>query len=193
MKNVYINIPNSRVRPTNTDELRDIVHDTIKRDGISCDLNFIDTSLITDMSWLFTWTGFRGDISKWNTSNVTSMAHMFAYSSTQFTPVSVEEAVPDSDSSYVFNCDLSDWDVSKVKNMFYMFADSNFDGDISSWNVAGVTNMTGIFRGAIKFNQRVWEWDRWISNHRFIPPCFIDSGVWETLKEWGMESSFKRK
>ena len=44
-------------------------------------LNMIDTSKITDMSYLFsTVTGlekFNGNISKWNTSNVKNMSNMF--------------------------------------------------------------------------------------------------------------------
>lgn len=36
----------------------------------SADLNFIDTSLIKDMSRLFKNSEFNGDISKWDVSNV---------------------------------------------------------------------------------------------------------------------------
>ena len=41
------------VQPKNKEELMEIIEDTIKKEGNRCDLNFIDTSLITDMSGLF--------------------------------------------------------------------------------------------------------------------------------------------
>ena len=43
------------------------------------DLSKLDTSEITDMSNLFKWSKFNGDISNWDVSNVTSMNGMFAY------------------------------------------------------------------------------------------------------------------
>ena len=74
-------------------ELRDLIRIVIKEDGYDCNLNFIDTSNITDMSKLFKpekgndnklkeediiFTKFNGDISKWDVSNVENMSLMFA-------------------------------------------------------------------------------------------------------------------
>ena len=39
--------------PKTKDELKDIIYQRIKSDGNECDLNDIDTSNITDMSFLF--------------------------------------------------------------------------------------------------------------------------------------------
>ena len=41
------------VRPKSKKELKKIILDTIKNEGYECNLNFIDTSRITDMSRLF--------------------------------------------------------------------------------------------------------------------------------------------
>ena len=41
------------VQPKNKVELKKIIEDTIKEQGFNCDLNFIDTSLIKDMSDMF--------------------------------------------------------------------------------------------------------------------------------------------
>ena len=66
--------------PKTKDELEDIIKQRIKSEGNECDLNDIDTSNITDMSYLFAGIKFNGDISKWNVSNVENMIYMFANS-----------------------------------------------------------------------------------------------------------------
>jgi len=45
--------------------------------GFNCDLNWIDTSKVTNMDSLFMGSEFNGDISMWNVSNVTNMDRMF--------------------------------------------------------------------------------------------------------------------
>ena len=50
------------VQPKTKDELKKIIVDTIKEQGNNCDLNFINTSKITDMSKLFFSSEFNGDI-----------------------------------------------------------------------------------------------------------------------------------
>lgn len=78
MKFKYIlNEADQTVQPKNKKELEKIINDTIREKGPNCDLNFIDTSLITDMSRLFKSSKFNGDISKWDTSHVTNMSEMF--------------------------------------------------------------------------------------------------------------------
>ena len=43
------------------------------------DLNDIDVSAIIDMSGLFSWTDFNGDISNWDVSKVKYKIDMFDY------------------------------------------------------------------------------------------------------------------
>ena len=50
------------VQAKNKYELMYIINKTIKEQGNNCDLNFIDTSKITDMSALFADSKFKGDI-----------------------------------------------------------------------------------------------------------------------------------
>ena len=89
-------------QPKTRSEFIDIIDDRISKDGPNCDLNDIDTSLITDMSNLFAYSNFTGDISKWDVFNVDDMGAMFYGAK--------------------FNQDISNWDVSNVKDMEYMFA-----------------------------------------------------------------------
>lgn len=58
------------VKPKTKKELQNIIQNTIDKEGPDCDLNFINTSEITDMSRLFLRSCFNGDISKWNVSKV---------------------------------------------------------------------------------------------------------------------------
>ena len=128
----------TNVQPKTKKELKQIVEDTIREKGSECDLNFIDTSLITDMRYMFRNSRFNGNISKWDVSNVKDMNCMFAYSK--------------------FNGDISDWDVSNVENMSWMFYNSNFNSDISKWNVSNVKNMAGMFMNS-KFNGDISKWN----------------------------------
>ena len=70
MKNLneYITLNESgeyNLRPTNGDELKELIEQRIKEQGPKCDLNDIDVSGVEDMSGLFMNSTFNGDISKW--------------------------------------------------------------------------------------------------------------------------------
>jgi surface protein len=110
------------------DHLKKLIAQEMKQHGNECDLNHIDTSHITTMSYLFDGSNFNGDISRWDVSEVENMKYMFF--------------------NATFNSDLSEWNVSKVKDMNCMFYNSKFNGDISQWDVSNVNNMDGLFYGA---------------------------------------------
>ena len=102
--------------PKTKEELKKLVNNLIKERGNEADLNDIDTSEITDMSYMFTYSKFNGDISNWDVSKVKNMGYMFW------------------DSSFTGkNGDLSNWDVSNVKNMSYMFNCSPLEKNPPKW------------------------------------------------------------
>ena len=102
--------------PKTKDELKKLVNNLIKERGNEADLNDIDTSEITDMSHMFTYSKFNGDISKWDVSNVKDMGYMFW------------------DSSFTAkNGDISNWDVSNVKNMRRMLTWSPLEKNPPKW------------------------------------------------------------
>ncbi|CAM3441453.1 BspA family leucine-rich repeat surface protein [Helicobacter labetoulli] len=109
------------------------------------ELSDIDTSLITDMSKLFLYSGYKNrdfkGIETWDVSNVTDMSFMF-------------------DCAEHFNADISKWDVSKVKDMESMFCGAkSFNQNISSWDVKNVVNFNKMFFRARSFNQNLSSWD----------------------------------
>ena len=134
----------AKVRPTTRDKLRSIIEQELKRQGPDADLNFIDTSEIDDMPFLFYHTKARNiKIDEWNVSNVTNMANMF-------------------DGCKDFNCDLSDWNVSNVKTMSSMFFGcSEFKSNLSKWEtrVSNVRNMTYMFGRCKKFKSDLSNWN----------------------------------
>ena len=118
---------NYKYFPETKEELQDIIKQRIEQEGNEVDLNDIDVSNITDMSYLFIGTDFNGDISKWDVYNVTNMASMFLNCKS-------------------FNKDISKWDVSKVTNMNSMFERcESFNQNISNWDVQNVKYHNRIF------------------------------------------------
>lgn len=92
-----------RLQPKTKNELKQLIEQQLKEQGPDADLNFIDTSLITDMSELFWLTTIRNiKIDQWNTRNVTNMQTMFYM-------------------CHNFDCNISKWDVSNVTNYYCMF------------------------------------------------------------------------
>ena len=114
-------------QPKDKKELESIIQNRISKEGPDCDLNDIDTSNITDMSFLFYKSKFNGDIFRWNVSNVRDMYCMFIGSK--------------------FNKDISKWDVHNVENMACMFEYSKFNQDISNWNINEDCDTIHIFDG----------------------------------------------
>jgi len=72
---------------------------------------------------------FNGDISTWDTSNVSDMRVMFWGASS-------------------FNQDIGSWDTSNVTNMTSMFSGaSSFNQDIGAWDIGNVAAMDSMFEG----------------------------------------------
>ena len=149
------------------DDLPKLVWIFVDIAGNNCDLNCIDVSRITNMSFLFKIYAkhFNGDISKWDVSNVTNMQAMFS----------------DTD----FNGDISKWDVSNVTNMHCMFTDSKFNGNISGWNVGKVRRIEWMFKDT-PFNRNLDNWNMDISKMSYEDKyqVFIGSPLENNPPKW---------
>ena len=125
-------------------------------------LNCIDTSKITDMSYLFSYIIVLSEneqiyLDNWDVSNVKNMESMFR-------------------NCYYINPDLSNWDVSNVKNMTAMFYNcKNFTGEgIKNWNVSNVESMDYMFSYCESFTGN--ELENW--NVSIPSPCTQVCFVW---------------
>ena len=169
-KNKYSLFPETR------DELVEMIKEEIKQNGNECDLNHIDTSKITDMSFLFSGdydlsfglNEFNGDISCWNVSNVEDMHYMFENSD--------------------FNQDINNWDVSNVINMECMFSKSKFNQPLDNWNVSNVKNMFWMFSRS-NFNQPLKYWD--VSNVKDMECMFKNSNFNQDISNWKINDNCK--
>lgn len=153
------NMRKEKIQPKTKNELEDIINSEILENGIYCDLNHIDTSLITDMGSLFRDSRFNGNISQWDTSNVKFMYSMFNNSDfngdiSKWNTSKVEE-MQRMFQNAEFNQDISNWDVSNVKEMFCIFDNSNFEQDVSNWTPYKINNITQIFEKE-KENKPYW-------------------------------------
>ena len=127
--------------PKNKKELISNIKELIGK-GVT-DLNCIDTSKITDMSYLFDreLSKIKNiNISNWDVSNVENMYSMFIYCE-NFEGKALEN-----------------WDVSNVKDMKFMFSYCEiFNSDLSKWNVSNVTDTTNMFNYCRKFTGKGLE------------------------------------
>jgi len=140
-----------------------------------------NTSAVTNMALTFAnATIFNQDLSSWNTAAVTTMQSMFsgasafnnglssgtagtlAWNTGNVTNMSAMFYVASS-----FNCNIGSWDVSKVTTFQQTFLNAakfnNGESDTigTAWqlNIIGFVNMSGMFQGAIKFNQPLSAWN----------------------------------
>ena len=155
-------------------ELYRVISQFLEQFGNNSNLNWINTSAVTEMPQLFFNSNFNGDVSNWDVSNVTNMRETFY-------------------SSY-FTGDISNWDVSNVKDMTRMFAGSHFNNDISNWDVSNVKDMAGMF-GRSEFNSDISKWD--VSNVTGMDYMFTktnfnqDISLWNINPNCNIDSIFK--
>ena len=161
-------LPNLEKIIATDDTIQSIVEQEILRLGYYADLNHIDVSQVTDMSDLFRYSQFNGDISCWDVSNVKYMEAMFYESE--------------------FNNDISKWDVSNVQNMSHMFQESPFNGNISNWNVSNVRSMRCMFCNS-QFEGDISCWD--VSNVMEMSYMLADSPFNGDISKWRINPEAK--
>ncbi len=143
------------------------------------DFTNLDTSNVTDMSYMFYNAGknvlsFKLNLSNLNTSKVTDISNMFYNAGANASTWNVG--------------DLSSWDTSNVTNMMHMFDSIGQNsktwtlGNISNWNTSKVTDMSGMFsyvgKNITTFNLDLSRWDT--SNVTNMGGMFAFAGAYST-------------
>lgn len=170
----YINIKKkpSTITATNAN-LPKIVTSQIESFGRDADMNYIDTSEVTDMSDLFSKTNFCGDVSKWNVSNVINFHSTFSFCKD-------------------FDCDLSEWDVASAKSMIGMFwGCTNFTAQgLEEWNMSNVKELNGMFYKCISLTGETlvdWTFKSLENTRLMFNECTRFN---QDLSKWNVEKLF---
>ncbi|MFD2098363.1 BspA family leucine-rich repeat surface protein [Flagellimonas iocasae] len=162
-------------------------------------------SQTTSMVDMFRFSNFNGDVSGWETGNVTYMTSMFKDNiAFEGNGISAWDVSKVTDMSFMFsgttlfNQNLNSWDVSNVTNMQAMFNDATaFNGFLNGWGLktGNVTNMDSMFNGASSFNRGISGWD--VSSVTTMRYMFIDAisfnqslGAWDVSAVEDMRGMF---
>lgn len=147
--------------------------------GVGVGLDTWNTSLVTNMSFMFINSHFNQYIGSWDVSNVTNFFRMFRQSR--------------------FNQDIGNWDMSGPKNAGEMFnyAYSFNNGDpagfagggvgvgMDNWDVSQWTSLQQFLRST-PFNQYIGSWD--VSNIVYAQNAFDGSSFNRDVSGWNTVS-----
>jgi len=168
-----------------------------------------NTSSNTTMQSMFNGaSSFNGDISQWNTSNVTNMAFCFA-NGTDFTCGGATGISWDTSNVTTmqqmfqyqnsFNCDIRTWNVGNVNSFgTFMVAFGTvpiFNNGFSSgtsytwnWNTSSVTNFANMFRNCSSMNGDIGGWD--VSSGTSFYRMFINCTSFDQdISDWTISTS----
>src|SRR5690625_1353369 len=149
-----------------------------------------DVSNVTNMSGMFYMSNFNQDIGNWDVSNVTNMSEMCRDSpfDQDIGNWDVSSVIDMSEmfSSSPFDQDIGNWDVSSVTDMRGMFRNSSFNSDIGVWNVSNVTGMSEMFASNYNFNQDIGNWD--VSSVTDMRGMFRNSSFNSDIGDWTVNS-----
>lgn len=145
---------------------------------------------------------FNVKLGRWNTANVTTMAHMFHGAHAYNEPIGnwnvsrVTDMTSMFQDAYAFDKRLQKWDVSNVRTMANLFHGAkSFKRPLHPWNVSNVTDMSFMFALCESFNQPIGEWNvSQVTNMEsmFFSACNFNQPVnaWNVARVTSMERMF---
>ena len=147
-----------------------------------------DVHNVENMSYMFYGCEtFNPDLSKWNTSKVTSLEGTFSYCSKlkgKFLENWLTNNVTNMNSTFAYcfklECDLSKWQVNEVTDMgvmFYWCQHLNFD--LTNWDVHNVKNMSHMFMNCEKMKCKgVNNWQPKAKSKKSMEKMFSNTKIW---------------
>ncbi|MQS96637.1 BspA family leucine-rich repeat surface protein [Companilactobacillus halodurans] len=121
-------------------------------------LDKFDTSNVTDMSGMFSNTGFKTlDLSSFNTSKVTNMGNMFSNNKNYLTKIignfdtsnvkEMQSLFNNTDVQDFSDFNIAEWDVENVTNLSTAFGNSDYEklDILKNWNPKKCTNFKSMF------------------------------------------------
>ena len=165
-----------RIKVKDRDELLCQIKRGIFMRGLGANLNYIDTSEITDMSELI--MDMSCDI---KLGIVGTIFTLWQITLTIYKKYILRKDID----VFVISPDISNWDVSNVKYMAGMFKNTKFNGDISRWNTVGAIKMDCMFRRSL-FNQEIVEWN--VENVRDMCDMFSGSKFNGDISKWNVSN-----
>ena len=185
------------IKANNREHLEQLIKIGVNLFGADGNFNWIDTSGITDMSYLFVVvnnTDFNGHIELWDVSNVTNMEGMFYEAESFNRPIGDWDVRFVTNMSYMFygavefNQPIGDWDVRNVTTMKCMFEKATtFNQPIGDWDVSNVTIMEWMFDSAVEFNQPIDGWD--VSNVTYMGGMFFEAASFnQDISQWNVKN-----
>lgn len=161
--------------PKDEKELRQYIRKLIAEG--ETDLNCIDTSEITDFSYLFSQRAYNWgivltteqqislDISSWDVSKGKNFAFMFEFCN-------------------ILNSDITNWNVSSGEIFEYMFQNIEFfNQDLSKWDIRNGNNFNHMFFNCSHFDQDLSSWGYKFKPKANIRWMFKNSPVNNTKKQ----------
>ena len=170
------------VDTSNVTNMSYMFHDCLSLTSLN--LSNFDTSSVIYMDYMFSGCNKLTslDLSNFNTSSVTRMDYMFSYC------------------SKLTSLDLSGWDTSKVTDMSYMFGYCRglTSLNLSGWGTSKVTNMSSMFSGCSSLTSldvSNFNTSSVASMYSMFGSCSkltsLDLSGWDTSKVTNMNSMFE--
>ena len=162
-----------KIKVETREQLETIILERYNKNKSFIDLTDIDVSELNDLSWIFIMLDNVEvvDISRWNTSNVTTMGYMFSQCSKLKKIIGIENldvSKLKNANSMFYMCenlvelDLTNWNpklLQKTRYMFYGCSNLKIIKNIENWQLPNIKNVSYMFYYCAKLDVDVSNWD----------------------------------